>query len=76
MSMTDKVSQDTTREYVVISKAFEAGEITQAECRDLLQELFNLERIQQAVGSDPNSDDILRSLKSLYIIAKSQHPFI
>lgn len=71
-----KVLEDAASAIATIRRAYEAKEITEEECRELIQDVLDVKHIEELTDDLNLRSDIIKSIKTLYLVTKAVLPFI
>jgi hypothetical protein len=76
MTTYDAVISDTARAVNTIRASHVAGEISDAECKELIKDVFDSARVDELTSDLNLRSEIYTGLKNLYIATKMILPFI
>lgn len=71
-----KVLEDASAVIDTIRRSYQAKEITEEECKELIQDVLDVKRVDELTDDLNLRSDIYKSLKTLYQVTKAVLPFI
>lgn len=71
-----KVLEDASAAIDTIRRSYQAKEITEEECKELIQDVLDVKRVDELTDDLNLRSDIYKSLKTLYQVTKAVLPFI
>lgn len=76
MNEVEQYTAETAAAVRTIVAAYDAGEISERECKELMQDMFDARRIEELTDDLNLRSDIYNSMKKLYTATKLILPFI
>lgn len=76
MSIVDDTVSKAAATVNTIRASFQAGEISEAECKELVQDVFDVKHIEELTSDLNLRSEIYTGMKNLYQLTKMVLPFI